>query len=239
MTPNGYAIVSPGETVQWDARSNGHHISFTSRLGCTDTYVDCYRFRADERITLSTAREALCVPLETAGELHTRERYRIPASGIARLPAGVAGSIGGKTDTSWIVVSAQAETSSPGDPVVLDTETLEFEEPTTSDILTARLTARLACRGMKVNVRLLQPGDVVPYHTEGSQEELFVPLTDEGVLRVAGTTHSLQPGDVARVAPNQPRAAANETDRECRWLMIGAPPTGGPHEWDPGAEILE
>lgn len=106
-------------------------------------------------------------------------------------------------------------------------------------MLTARLTAPLGCLGTKANVRLLRPSDAVPYHTEGNQEELFVPLDGPGVLRVAGRTHELEEGDVARVAPEVPRGAVNEADDAVQWLVIGAPPTGGADEWDPDVEILE
>lgn len=92
---------------------------------------------------------------------------------------------------------------------------------------------------MKANVRRLDPGQAVPYHTEGSQEELFVPLDGAGRLLVAGETHEVEPGSVGRVAPDVPRSAVNSGSLAVHWLMVGAPPTGGPDEWDPGAEILE
>ncbi|PSP85093.1 hypothetical protein BRC83_04075 [Halobacteriales archaeon QS_1_68_17] len=93
--------------------------------------------------------------------------------------------------------------------------------------------------GMKANFRRLPPGRAVPYHTEGTQEELFVPLGGPGWLRAGGETHRMAAGSVARVAPATPRAAVNEGDADRVWFMIGTPPTGGPDEWDPGAEAVE
>lgn len=92
---------------------------------------------------------------------------------------------------------------------------------------------------MKVNARLLEPGDVVPYHTEGDQEELFVPVSGPAAMRIADTTYETPPGTVTRVAPTVPRSALNNGDSDALWVMVGAPPTGGPDEWDPGAEILD
>lgn len=85
----------------------------------------------------------------------------------------------------------------------------------------------------------LGPDQAVPYHTEGSQEELFVPIAGPGAVRVAGETVTATPGTVVRVAPATPRSALTDGDARSRWVMFGAPPTGGPEEWDPGAVILE
>jgi hypothetical protein len=103
----------------------------------------------------------------------------------------------------------------------------------------APLTDTLGCTGLKANARVLGPDQAVPYHTEGSQEELFVPIAGPGAVRVAGETVPATPGTVVRVAPATPRSALTDGDARSRWVMFGAPPTGGPEEWDPGAVILE
>ena len=90
---------------------------------------------------------------------------------------------------------------------------------------------------MKVNVRRLDQGEAVPYHTEGSQEEIYVPLDGPGKLRVGGTTLPVKRGTVCRFAPEIPRSAVNPTSQRVRWLMVGAPPTGDADEWDPGAKV--
>ena len=239
MTHEGYAIASLAGAKLEKTGSNVRHVSLTERLGCTDTHVAYYRLPADGRVALASDRETLCLPLDAAGELVSGETRAIPTLGVARIPAGVECDVRSAAGTSLLVVSAPSESSSGASPVVVDVDELTFTEPTTSDILIARLTAPLGCLGMKVNVRLLRPGDAVPYHTEGSQEELFVPLDGPGVLRVAGRTYGLEAGDVARVAPEVPRGAVNAADEAVRWLMVGAPPTGGADDWDPGAEILE
>ena len=122
---------------------------------------------------------------------------------------------------------------------MVEVEGRSFEVPTTSDIPTARLTDRLGCRGMKVNARRLKPGDAVPYHTEGTQEELFVPLDGAGTIRVDGQSRPAPTNSVTRVAPALPRSAANPGERDQVWLMVGSPPSGSADEWDPGAEIHE
>lgn len=58
-------------------------------------------------------------------------------------------------------------------------------------------------------------------------------------MRIADTTDETPPGTVVRVAPTVPRSALNNGETDAVWVMFGAPPTGGPDEWDPGAEILE
>ena len=131
------------------------------------------------------------------------------------------------------------ETAADSAVTVVDPATVAFAPPATSDVPIARLTATLGCAGMKVNVRRLAPGQIVPYHVEGSQEELFVPLDGPGTVRIDDEIHHVPAGGVARVAPPVPRSVTNESAESRRWFMVGAPPTGGPDEWDPGAEILE
>lgn len=100
-------------------------------------------------------------------------------------------------------------------------------------------TDELGCSDTKVDARLLGPGEYVPYHTEGEQEELFVPVRGPAAMRVDDGSFETPVGTITRVAPPVPRSAVNDGDHEACWVMIGAPPTGGPSEWDPGAEILE
>jgi quercetin dioxygenase-like cupin family protein len=239
MTHEGYAVASLAR-VDWTETGPGiRHVPLTGRLGCTDTDAAYYRLEADRRVTLTDDREALVVPFDAPLRLLSERESTVPRRGVARIPARMECAVRSDADTALLVVRAPVASPSETAPVVVDTETLAFTEPTTSDVLIARLTEPLGCLGVKANVRLLRPGDAVPYHTEGSQEELFVPLDGPGRLRVAGRTHDLAPGDVARVAPAVPRGAVNGTDGDVRWLMVGAPPTGGAEEWDPGAEIVE
>lgn len=92
---------------------------------------------------------------------------------------------------------------------------------------------------MKVNARRLKPGDVVPYHAEGTQEELSVPLDGAGTIHVDGQSRPAPTSSGTRVAPTLPRGTVNPGERDQVWLMVGSPPSGSADEWDPGAEIHE
>lgn len=233
---SGFAIVTLGH-ADWTDEGGGRRASLTDRLDCSDTGVVAYRTQGDGRVSLSPEPERLCVPVGGGGTLASEEPVALGATSVALVPAGHPAEIGG--ETTWLVVSAEADATPERDPALLDLRSLEFREPATSTIPTARLTDPLGCRGMKVNARRLAPGDVVPYHTEGSQEELFVPLDSNGTVRIGGETYVAPQGSVTRVAPEVPRSAVNPGEEDALWLMIGAPPTGGADEWDPGAEIHE
>lgn len=238
----------------------------TAALGCTHTTVEGLRTTAGSTRTLPLVAESVCVPLNSDGTVDAATNHvTVPRYGLVHVPAGVDATLSSADPNRWICVSAAPgrigeyegtqqsaendetngssdETNASSDdqrPTVVEFDALSFELPTTSDVPIARLTAELGCQGMKVNYRRLSPGLAVPYHTEGSQEELFVPLDGPGTLRVADENYVLPAGSVARVAPETPRAAANEGDDDRTWFMVGAPPTGAPDEWDPGAEILE
>lgn len=224
-----YAVVSPLDLA------GERHRSLADRLGCSHVRVDAHRTGADGPVTLPAGPEQLCVP--TSGTATVDGDRPTARSPILAVPAGTSAAIGGDGPATWLVVGAAVEGVGGGSPRTVDVGALTFVEPATSDVATARLTGRLGLRGMKANVRRLDPGQAVPYHTEGGQEELFVPLDGAGILRVDGEIHHVERGGVGRVAPPVPRGAVNAGDRPVHWLMVGAPPTGGPDEWDPGAEI--
>ena len=235
MSATGYAIVSlDDERWSGDAR-----VSLTPALGCTDTTVNAYRQTPGASIALPAELETVCVPLDAEGTLETDESIPVPANCIARVPAGVAASLRSESATTWLATGASTDPEPSTSPTVVAPGTVTFAPPSTSDIPTARLTAQLGSTGMKVNLRRLAPGIAIPYHTEGTQEELFVPLGGPGTLRVDGETHQMPAHSVARVAAEVPRAAVNEGTEDRLWFMIGAPPTGGADDWDPGAVILD
>lgn len=237
MKTPGYAVVSIDETG-WSGGSETH-LALTASLGCREMAVDAYQLTGNDHASLPAGPEQVCIPLDAPGRITADEPLTVPTPGVARVPAGVGCRLHGEEPVSWFVVSTPAEPTPSAAPVVVDLETCEYTVPTTSDIPTARLTDRLGCIGMKPNARLLVPGDVVPYHTEGTQEELFVPVRGPGAVRIDGETWATETGTVVRVAPNVPRGAINDGDEDALWFMAGAPPTGGTSEWDPGAEILE
>lgn len=236
---DGYAIVTL-EEVAW---SGDDRASLTESLGCTHCAVDVYRTTSGTQNRLPDAREAVCVPVDAAGAVRPLDDRQgvtsVSRRSIARVPAGAGAELSSRDRTTWIVVTAEAKPDPDGGFTVVDVGDVPFSVPETSDIPIARLTARLGCTGTKVNYRNLAPDSSVPYHTEGTQEELFVPLDGPGTVLVDGETHTVPAGGVVRVAPETPRAAVNDGENDRLWFMVGAPPTGGPDEWDPGAEILE
>jgi mannose-6-phosphate isomerase-like protein (cupin superfamily) len=236
MDDTGFAIATLGH-ADWTAEGDGERCSLTDRLGCAETTVDAYRTRGDGSVSLPEGPERLCVPVGGGGTLALDEPVALGATSVALVPAGRPAGLGG--ETTWLVVGAGGDAAPDGEPVVLELRSLAFRVPSTSEIPTARLTDRLGCRGMKVNARLLGPGNVVPYHTEGSQEELFVPIDGNGTVRIDGETFVAPQGSVTRVAPEVPRSAVNPGEDDLAWLMVGAPPIGAADEWDPGAEIHE
>lgn len=208
--------------------------SLTRQLGCTHTAVEVVRF--DDRMELSSGLEQVCIPLAIEGPVWL-DGEEIPPFGVGHLPAANASVLSAEAVETVLVVSAPANGGARS-PTVVDLDACEFAVPGTSDIPIARLTEPLGTIGMKVNARTLAPGQHVPYHTEGSQEELFVPVRGPASMRIDDEYVEMPVGSIARVGPAVPRSALNDGDDEALWVMIGAPPTGGPDEWDPGAEIL-
>lgn len=220
-----------------DGESTGHR-SFTDELGCFATTVDGYRVPQGAAVSLPAPPEQACLPIDADRSVSLGD-LELPPLGVARVPAGVERTLRPVTATKLLVVGAAAEREAGAEPTAVALEDCEFTTPSTSAIATARLTDRLGYAGMKLNARVLDPGQRVPYHTEGTQEELFVPLCGPATMRIDDDTYETPVGTVTRVAPPVPRAALNDGDAEALWVMIGAPPTGGPSEWDPGAEVVE
>lgn len=240
MSTAAYGVAEIDATLAPDDRPVTAHASLTEPLGCTEISVDAYHCPAEQSIVLSVQPEQLCVPIGGSGQIRADHRLDVPPQGIGFIPGDMDGTLTSDDPVDWLVVSAAVEPEQAGTPTVVDCSEIEFSEPSTSSILTARLTARLGCVGMKVNARRLKPGERVPYHTEGRQEELFVPIVGEGTtMLLAGETVDLPVGWVARVPPRTPRSAINTGEGDSIWVMVGAPPTGGPDDWDPGATVID
>lgn len=237
MHRTDYGIVSQTELTEPAPPATVSHDGLTARLGCAETHVDAYRLEGAS-ITLPGHYEQLCLPIGAEGTITADQTLAVAPPEIALVPQRRECTLASATPTTWLVISAVGAVEPDGDPVIVDPTACEFQTPETSNILTARLTGELGCTGMKVNARRLEPGDAVPYHTEGRQEEVFVPRTGPGTMRLAETVHQVSRGSVSRVAPETPRSAVNDGDTDVVWVMIGAPPTGAVDDWDPGATIL-
>lgn len=206
----------------------------TDELGCSDTHVAGYRLHVGNTAFLDQQQEQCIVPVRgrcTVGESSLEPGH------IMRLPPGISGTIRAETELTCVVVSVSVADN--GTRKTVDLDNVAFEEPATSAVETAFLTAPLGLRGMKVNARRLRPGQHVPYHIEGDQEELFIPIRGQAAMRIDGTHVETPIGTVTRVAPPIPRSAENPGESTALWVMVGAPPTGGPREWDPGAKNVD
>ena len=239
MGENRYAIQSL-DAIDWSSIGRvNEQKELTERLGCSHTSVRAYRTQSGNAVPLERWQERLVVPINGSGTLIVDGNPHFEDQSIAMIQAGTQAKILSDLITIWLVVSASAEPNSEVKYTSVDVNSLEFDDPETSPILTARLTDAFACAGMKVNVRRLDKGEAVPYHTEGSQEEIYIPYDGPGELRVGGTTLPVKQGAVCRFAPEVPRSAVNPTNKSVRWLMVGAPPTGAVDGWDPGAKLRE
>lgn len=239
MEENRYAIQSL-DAIDWSSIDrNNEQKELTERLGCSHTSVRAYRTQSGTAIALEQWQERLVVPIDGSGTLVVDGNHYDEEQSIALVQAGVPAKLLSDSITVWLVVSVPAEPTSEVKYTSIDVNGLEFDDPETSPILTARVTDTLDCCGMKVNVRRLDQDEAVPYHTEGSQEEIYVPYDGPGQLRVNGTTLPVKQGTVCRFAPEIPRSAVNPTNQSVRWVMVGAPPTGDAEEWDPGAKVHE
>lgn len=238
-TGDGYAVVSLDD-VEWGSSPGGpRRVSLTAALGATELTVDACRFASGDAYSLPANPEQLHVPLDAAEPVDVEGIGAVRVGGLARVPAGVAGTVRGAGPATVLLVGAPVDPTPDAAPVGVATDEMAFSVPATSAVATAFLTPVLGCAGMKVNVRRLEPGQAVPSHMEGDQEELFVPVAGPASMLIAGERHPTPIGTLARVAPAVPRGAVNDGADTAVWVMVGAPPTGGPTGWDPGAEILE
>ncbi len=239
MNSTGYAVHAYEDSAWSTGPGGAEHAALTGRLGATEVQVDAYRLDSDERVSLDGEPEQLVIVIEGTIALAAGEESAIRASNLLSVPAGRPGTVQAERPSRLLLVSAVTEPAPEEPPTVVDIESAAFEIPTTSDIATAYLTSPLSLTGMKANVRRLEPDQAVPAHTEGTQEELFVPISGPAALLIDGDRYPLSAGDIARVGSDVPRSAVNESNQSALWVMIGAPPTGGPTDWDPGAEILD
>lgn len=234
----GYGIVSLPTEAGAHPRGAVSSASLTSRLGCTEVRVQSHRLPGGGSVELAAGRERIVVPLDSAAGAGLGGTIAVPAPGVGRVPADRDCRLEATRDAHLLVVSTPA-TAGATEPRSVALADATFGVPSTSAVATAHLTDTLGCAGLKLNARRLAPGQAVPLHTEGSQAEVFVPLADGGSMRLGDETVETPRGTVVRVAPSIPRSARHDGPDTATWLMFGAPPTGGPTDWDPGATILQ
>jgi uncharacterized cupin superfamily protein len=84
------------------------------------------------------------------------------------------------------------------------------------------LRRQLGVESFGLNLMLLEPGQQGRIHRHRDQEEVYVVL--EGTLTLeldGGETHTLQPRDAARVAPEVRRRLSNRGDTRVALLALG------------------
>lgn len=243
MKNGDFGIASIDDGSWMKSELGARHISLTERLGCKDTTVEAYHINPNEDISLPTSPEILGIPLDVSSQVTVDATYSVSQYGIMYVPAGMTSKVTNDAENTWLVVTTETNSTPEVVPKVITADDVEFVEAESENKSSApkisRLTARLNSQGMKVNFWRLEPGENISYHQEGTQEELYIPLDGSGTMRIDGSEYRLEPGSVARISPEISRSPVNDDDETRLWLMIGAPPTGGPYEWDPGAKIVE
>ena len=100
-----------------------------------------------------------------------------------------------------------------------------------------RLRKDLGVESFGLNLMLLEPGQRGRVHRHERQEEVYVVL--EGTLTLeleGGETHTLEPRDAARVAPDVRRQLSNRTQQRVALLALGG---GHPHEGRDGVAFTD
>ena len=145
MDENRYAIHSL-DGINWSSiGKETDHNDLSERLGCSHTSVRAYRTNAGTAIPLDRWQERLVVPIEGSGTLGVDGNHYNENQSIAMVQAGVPAELSSDSITVWLVVSAPAEPTSDVNYTSIDVQDLEFVDPETSPILTARVTNALHC----------------------------------------------------------------------------------------------
>lgn len=118
---------------------------------------------------------------------------------------------------------------------VVDYEGAERTDSAKSDLLRVELADLLGCENVGLRVWYLEPGESIVYHRHREQEEVYLPLSGPGRMRIDGERLTVGEGEAVRVPPETPRGMVNDDDRRHVWLAIGAPPVedDGIYEDDP------
>jgi uncharacterized cupin superfamily protein len=112
----------------------------------------------------------------------------------------------------------------------------EFEVMEGSGDATWRLARKaLGTTSFGFNLVTIGPGGQIPEHdhAENDEDELYVILEGEGVIRVNGEDHPAPAGTYASIDPAVSRTILNRSDAPVTALLVGVKPDGGyePMSW--------
>jgi uncharacterized cupin superfamily protein len=112
----------------------------------------------------------------------------------------------------------------------------EFEVMEGSGDATWRLARKaLGTTSFGFNLVTIGPGGQIPEHdhAENDEDELYVILEGEGVIRVNGEDHPAPAGTYASIDPAVSRTTLNRSDAPVTALLVGVKPDGGyePMSW--------
>jgi quercetin dioxygenase-like cupin family protein len=112
----------------------------------------------------------------------------------------------------------------------------EFEVMEGSGDSTWRLARKaLGTSSFGFNLVEIAPGGQIPEHDHAGngEDELYVILKGEGVIRIDGEDHPAPAGTYASIEPPVSRTILNRSDAPVTALLIGVKPEGGyePMSW--------
>jgi quercetin dioxygenase-like cupin family protein len=106
----------------------------------------------------------------------------------------------------------------------------EFEAMEGSGDSTWRLARKgLGTSSFGFNLVEIAPGGEIPEHDEAGsgQDELYIVLEGEAVLRIEGEDHAAPAGTFASIQPPASRTILNRSQGPVTALLIGVQPEGG------------
>ena len=91
-------------------------------------------------------------------------------------------------------------------------------------VLNTDLAEQLDAKAIGARLWRLEPGQASTRHRHREHEELYLVLEGTGRIRVDDELLTLEAMDALVVEPRTTRQAFNDTDADCLWLVVGAPP---------------
>lgn len=112
----------------------------------------------------------------------------------------------------------------------------EFEVMEGSGSATWRLARKaLGTSSFGFNLVEIAPGGQIPEHDEtgSGQDELYIVLEGEAILRIGGEEHQAPAGTFASIEPPVSRTILNRSEAPVTALIVGVEPNGGyqPPSW--------